>query len=232
MLDVLDGETLYEGGFLVSLGFDLQRGDTLRRGSRRVPNPLDASEQRSRTTLAIQYGLRHDLQLGLAIPFVSQDRDGAGIGADSAGVGDVMLLGKWRFYRWDAPGKALNVSALAELSLPTGDGAASSGDVDPSLGFFWSPAAQPALFFGHVVSRADDEIRFGNSVGIGASLTEGVSAYVEYFGTVDDDRSDHNANAGIAWTPTPEIQFDFYAGVGLDSDAADGFVGFGFARRF
>ena len=121
---------------------------------------------------------------------------------------------------------------VGTLSVPTGDGAASSGDVDPSVGFFWSPSAQPALFFGHVLSRSVGETRFGNSVGVGASLAPEVSAYLEYFGTASDGRSDHNANAGIAWTPAPNVQFDVYGGVGLDSDAGDGFLGFGFARRF
>ena len=36
VLDVLDGETLYEGGFLFTLGFELNRGEELRRGTRRV----------------------------------------------------------------------------------------------------------------------------------------------------------------------------------------------------
>lgn len=147
VLDVFDGETLYEGGFLVTLGFDLARGDRLRRGSNRIPDLIGAAETHWRTTLAVQYGLRHDLQLGVALPYVSTDQDGVGIGADASGVGDLSLLGKWRFFRWDAPGEALNVSALADLSLPTGEDDATtsgmriqpelqvgSGGVDPGLG--------------------------------------------------------------------------------------------------
>jgi hypothetical protein len=117
ILDVLDGETLYDGGFLLTVGFELARGEQLRRGAHRVNDPLAS----------------HELET---------------LEQDAAGIGDVDLLAKWRFYRWDAPGKALNVSLLTELSLPTGEDDASingmriepelqpgSGGVDPALGF-------------------------------------------------------------------------------------------------
>lgn len=147
VLDVFDGETLYEGGFLVTFGFDLERGSDLRRGTHRVPDPFAAHETKTRTTLAVQYGLRNDIQLGLALPYVANDRDGTGVGANASGLGDLTLLGKWRFYRWDAPAKALNVAALLDVSLPTGQDdekqngvriepelQPGSGSVDPALG--------------------------------------------------------------------------------------------------
>jgi hypothetical protein len=145
---VLDGETLYEGGFLFTTGFELERGERLRRASDRVGDPLASHEVETRTTLALQYGLRNDLQLGIAIPYVTHERAGIGFEADAEGIGDLTLLAKWRFYRWDAPGKALNVALLSELSLPTGDDddafqgvrlepelQPGSGGVDPALGF-------------------------------------------------------------------------------------------------
>jgi hypothetical protein len=147
VLDVLDGETLYEGGFLFTVGFELNRGDKLRQGEQRVGDPLAAHEVETRTTLALQYGLRNNLQLGIALPYVGHERAGIGFEQDADGVGDLNLLGKWRFYRWDAPGEALNVAVLTELSLPTGDDDAAvngvrlepelqpgSGGVDPAVG--------------------------------------------------------------------------------------------------
>lgn len=147
VLDVLDGETLYDGGFLLTLGFELERGELLRSGHDRVPDPAHGHETTTRTTAALQYGLRHDLQVGVSIPFVTRARDTAPLDLDASGAGDVDLLGKWRFYRWDAPGVALNVAVLGQLSLPTGDDDQAehgvrlepdlqpgSGGVDPALG--------------------------------------------------------------------------------------------------
>ena len=147
VLDLMDGETLYEGGSLVTLGFEYDRGDRLRRGSRRVADPGASQETSTRSTLSYQFGLRHDLQVGVALPYASHERVGTGGSAEADGIGDLELLAKWRFYRFDALGVALNISALGALSLPTGadDATANglrlepelqpgSGGVDPALG--------------------------------------------------------------------------------------------------
>ena len=148
ILDRLDGETLYEGGFLLTNGFDVGREERLRRGEASVADPSASHELELRTTLALQYGLRNNIQLGIALPYVAHEEAGIGFEDRAEGVGDVSLLGKWRFYRWDAPGRALNVSLLAELSVPTGEDDATSnglrlepelqpgsGGLDPAIGF-------------------------------------------------------------------------------------------------
>jgi len=147
VLDFLDGETLYEGGWLVTLGFDLARGERLRQGEWRVADPLAQHETTTQTTLGLQYGLRNKLQLGVVVPWTAHAREGRGFDAEATGLGDVDLLGKWRFYRFDAPGVALNVALLGALSLPTGEDDAEdagarlepelqpgSGGVDPAIG--------------------------------------------------------------------------------------------------
>jgi hypothetical protein len=138
ILDRLDGETLYEGGWLLTAGFAHSVGDA---------DSLPARETEQQATLSLQHGLRNDLQLGVAIGWLAHQRTGPGPTQDSAAVGDLSLLGKWRCYRWEAPGKALNVALLGELSLPTGEDdarsaglrlepelQAGSGGVDPALG--------------------------------------------------------------------------------------------------
>ncbi len=138
VLDVLDGETLYDGGSLVSLGFELDRGEVLRRGTRRAPDPLARQQTAMRTTLAYQYGARHDLQLGVALSVVDLERRGAGLRQSADGLGDVELLTKWRFYRWDAHAVALNVALVAQVSVPTG-----KDDVRDSTGTRLEPELQP-----------------------------------------------------------------------------------------
>lgn len=152
VLDVVDGETLYEGGHLLSLGTELEREDVLRRGGSRLADPTAGQRHRVTTTLALQYGLRNDLQIGVALPWVADASESAAGSTSAAGVGDLELLAKWRFHRWDAPRVSINTSLITSLSLPTGDddrveGAGEleperqtgSGGLDPAIGLAITP---------------------------------------------------------------------------------------------
>jgi len=147
MLDVLDGETLYDGGCLLSLGTEWQRRDTMRSGQDRVDNPLSLREREQASTIAAQYGLRHDLQLGIAASWVETEQRSTGLGFDAESFGDVELLAKYRWLRLDGRGFATNFALLSSVSIPTGEDDAStqgtelppdlqpgSGGVDPSIG--------------------------------------------------------------------------------------------------
>ena len=147
VLDVLDGETLYDGGFLFTVGQEIQRRETLRSGSRRVDDPRAMHEQEQSTTMALQYGLRHDLQIGIAAQWVANDQIRNDGELHAEGVGDVELLAKYRFLRLDGRGFATNFALLSGVSLPTGDDDSissgteltpdiqvGSGSVDPMLG--------------------------------------------------------------------------------------------------
>ncbi|MEO6593427.1 MAG: transporter [Planctomycetota bacterium] len=152
VLDVVDGETLYDGGFLLSISSELQRQEVLRTGRSRANDPMASHEFASISTLALLYGLRHDVQIGLALPYVDTERESIGGQQVAAGIGDLELMAKWRFHRWDAPGVAINSALIGSLSLPIGDDDAriggsklepelqvGSGGVDPSLGIAITP---------------------------------------------------------------------------------------------
>ncbi|MHC5212311.1 MAG: hypothetical protein ACYTG2_16460, partial [Planctomycetota bacterium] len=140
-LDVLDGETLYEDGWLVTLGYETEERDKLKSGWHTVPDPNNRRRTRRETVLGVHYGLRHDLQLSLLLPHVqtSETSTTGGIttrmGAE--GPGDAVALAKWRFHRWDAPHEALNVSLLVGAELPTG------ADRERDGGVLVSPDLQP-----------------------------------------------------------------------------------------
>lgn len=147
VLDVLDGETLYDGGFLLTVGQEMQRRETLRSGSSRVADPRAMHEQEQSTTMALQYGLRHDLQIGFAASWVTTDQVRNDGELHAEGLGEVELLAKYRFLRLDGRGFATNFALLTGVSLPTGDDDATSsgteltpdlqpgsGSVDPMLG--------------------------------------------------------------------------------------------------
>ncbi len=150
-LDVLDGETLFEEGWLFTLGHEFERRAGLREGTDRVADPLDRRLDSHTTALAVHYGLRYNLQLSAIVPHVARTLtldDPAGPDRLSAqGLGDAALVAKWRFLRIDDVGVATNFAVLGGLEMPTGDDNArdegvllppemqpGSGSWDPSLG--------------------------------------------------------------------------------------------------
>ncbi len=150
-LDVLDGETLYEGGLLFTVGHELERREGLREGRTRVSDPLDRRLDTHTTALGAHYGLRYNVQLSAIVPYVHRVlrlEDPAGPDRVSEeGAGDAAFVAKWRYLRIDDVGVATNFALLAGLEVPTGDddvpsdalpaGAdfqAGSGSWDPSVG--------------------------------------------------------------------------------------------------
>ena len=144
-LDVLDGETLYDGGWLLTLGYDEERRTGLISGRDSVPDPLSLERIDRSAVFAAHRGARNDLQLSAIVPFVDRSLKGnGGLDIESRGLGDASLVAKWRFYRWDAPSKALNVALIGGLELPTGADDESDGgvtlppDLQPGSGS-WDP---------------------------------------------------------------------------------------------
>lgn len=149
-IDVLDGETLFKGGWLFSTEFGLERREGLQRGHRRVPNPFRRRDITESVALSGHYGLRQDLQLSVILPYVRRERRQSGPAPNrlsAHGFGDASLIAKWRFYRWDADNQTINIALLLGLELPTGpfrekDGGVrlppglqpGSGSWDPSVG--------------------------------------------------------------------------------------------------
>lgn len=123
-LDVLDGETLYEDGWLVTLGYELERREGLRGGSDRVSDPLDRELTEQTVALGAHYGLRYDVQLSAILPYVTRTLDlDDPAGPDrirAAGFGDAAFVVKWRYHRWDDVGKAMNFAVLGGVEVPSG----------------------------------------------------------------------------------------------------------------
>lgn len=128
-LDVLDGETLYEGGWLFTTTIGLRGEDGLLHGSRGAPDPTNRRLRERFLWLGAHYGLRYNLQVGAILPWIHRDLRESGDTASSVGLGDLSLVVKWRFHRWDAPGKALNLALLAGVEAPTGTTRESDGGV-------------------------------------------------------------------------------------------------------
>ena len=144
-LDLLDGETLYENGWLFTVGYDRVEKATLLDGSDRVHDPLGRTETHHSVPLSAHWGLRHDLQLSAIVPWVRREEASAASERLSAeGLGDVVLAAKYRFLRLDGDGYGTNFSVLGGLELPTGSddeqdgGATLIPDLQPGSGS-WDP---------------------------------------------------------------------------------------------
>lgn len=153
-LDVLDGETLFEGGWLFTLGVEAETREGLLRGTKRVDDPLDRRLTERTGALGVHYGLRYDVQLSAILPYVDRELrldDPAGPDRLSAGgAGDFAMVAKWRIKRWDEVGTATNLAVMAGLELPTGeDGERSGGtrlppELQPGSGS-WDPSIGAAI---------------------------------------------------------------------------------------
>ena len=153
-LDVLDGETLFEGGWLFTLGAEFETREGLRRGTDRIDDPLDRRLLDRTAALGVHYGLRHDFQLSAILPWIDRElRVDDPTGPDrlsSSGPGDFAMVAKWRVHRWDSVGTATNLAVMAGLETPTGeDGERSGGtllppDLQPGSGS-WDPSIGAAI---------------------------------------------------------------------------------------
>src|SRR5262245_52275946 len=104
-LDVLDGETLYQDGWLVTTGYEFRLRQRLLDGADATGDPLHQREATHAAVVSGHYGVLNTLQAGAIVPYLSRvlmldDPNGPDrVSAD--GIGDVTLYAKWRFYRWD-----------------------------------------------------------------------------------------------------------------------------------
>ena len=146
-LEVLEGETLYQEGWLITLSNSFKRSAHIYSGEKRESNRTDLERIDNRTTAGVSYGLRRDLTLTGLFPYVYRSVDSDVGDVASAGIGDLTLVGKWRLHRSTGERLSNNFAILAGLEFPTGstserDGGArlpvplqpGSGSWDPFLG--------------------------------------------------------------------------------------------------
>lgn len=154
--------------------------------------------------------------------------------------GTDMIVG---FKRYLLPQEGLRpeLGVIGELSLPTGTGTKSSGDVDPQVKILWSYelpadfALSGNLNFGVPTSEEGRFFQTSASVSLSYSVTEWMGTYVEYFGFYPNDRwtdCAHTVNGGFTFLITDNLQFDIRTGAGLNEEADDFFTGAGLSMRF
>jgi hypothetical protein len=147
-LDILGGETLYEDGWLFTLGYTMTRKAGLLQNDHRVGDPTHAVEYEQAVTLAAHYGLLHDVQLDVVVPYafnsIHQENTPGPSRLAAEGLGDIGLFGKWEFFELYEPHKNLKCSLIGGLQVPTGSyhksdqGVRLPPDLQPGTGA-WDP---------------------------------------------------------------------------------------------
>lgn len=166
-LDVLGGETLYEDGWLFTLGYGLTRKAGLLRGQDRVGDPNHTVEIDQGVPLAAHYGLLHDVQLGVVLPYVFNSfHQGNTLGPtrlSAEGLGDITLYGKWAFLEHFEPHMNLKASVIGGLGMATGS------DHESDRGVRLPPELQPGTgswdgFLGAAVNYEPSRWKFDATV--------------------------------------------------------------------
>src|SRR4030095_3477280 len=83
-LDVLDGETLYQDGWLVTAGYEFRLRKGLLDGSDSMADPLHQREFTQMPTVSAHYGALNTLQVGAIIPYVQRVLEMENTGGPSA----------------------------------------------------------------------------------------------------------------------------------------------------
>lgn len=107
--------------------------------------------------LEVAYGLTEDWELVLDLPYAWRDEDGS----EAAGLGDLGVGAKYRFYEKFLPGASWLGAGVLEVELPTGDEDASprlgSGSTDLTAGITGAYQGRRWLAFADAIYRLNTE---------------------------------------------------------------------------
>jgi len=192
----------------------------------------------------VRYGLLSRLELRLAwTGWIEEESRGASGQSRVTGTADPEL--GFKVALTPARGGRPELALLAHVSLPLGGNAVGSPRADPSVrllathtlservGLGWNlgwEAASSEGAMGEVETRG----RFVYTTSLGFDLAERWGAFFEIFGDLpasDPAPAAHSLDGGVTFLVAPRVQLDLAAGVGLDRDAPDRFVGFGVSFR-
>ncbi|MGB5815130.1 MAG: transporter [Thermoanaerobaculia bacterium] len=133
------------------------------------------------------------------------------------------------------------VALLLGTTLPTGSSEYREPHARPgsALALAWCLSSRIGLGanlnYAYLSEEGEQFSELAGSVAIGYGLSKRLGGYLEYFGFNSPSRSgpdSHFLDGGFTWLLSNNAQLDARAGVGLNSAAADFFVGVGAAWRW
>jgi hypothetical protein len=134
-----------------------------------------------------------------------------------------------------------DLTLLTDLLVPVGSENKSADDLVPDLrlAYGWLLTESLRLYgVGIAAAASGDDGRFfqgSASAGLSYPLTDRLGTFVEYFGIYSSGNGDapsHNLDGGFTFLLRDDLQVDLSAGVGLNEQAPDVFVGAGLSFRW
>ena len=171
--------------------------------------------------------------------------DGYQDGPAGAGAGDGLLGFKYRIAPEARETFFPEMALLVHTTVPWGADDFSSDEFDPSFLFAFSHTLNDRWSLGYnlgaqlatsdTANGSDTTLASGlYSVALGYGATEQLSFFLEVFGDVglSAETSSTSLDGGLTWLFNDDSQLDLFAGVGLDDDAEDWFLGIGYSIPF
>ena len=111
-IEVFAAEPLFAGGSRVSLSHIFESRGSLYAGSHEIADPLERAAREHRLVVGYDRGLSPNVSMSALVPLLTEDFDSLTGNTESAGPGDVALIGKYRFHRRDWKRGTFNVAAV------------------------------------------------------------------------------------------------------------------------
>ena len=171
--------------------------------------------------------------------------DGYQDGPEGAGAGNGLLGFKYRIAPESRELFLPEMALLVHTTVPWGADDFSSDKFDPSFLLAFSHTLNDSWSLGYNLGAelaTSKKATGGNttdssglySVALGYEATEQLGLFIEVFGDVglSAETSSTSLDGGFTWLFSDDSQLDVFAGVGLDADADDWFLGIGYSIRF
>ena len=178
-------------------------------------------------------GFREKMELRLALYGYNIQHVGSD---DDSGLSDAELSTKVLLF--DSSATRPKTTLNAGFTLPIGDDAFTSDQVDPFFSFIpsFSNLLPDSLYndnsLGVTWSNGDADFKYGTLWGY--NLSESVILYGEFFGAmpIDSGSNSHGFDWGLTWAVKNNVQLDFFAGNSLNDSATDFSLNLGLSVRF
>lgn len=185
----------------------------------------------------IRWGLSDSVELRFAFAAYTRERvQLVDLDESAKGFGDPELGVKWRFREGDGTSPA--IALIAATTLPVGDGDLSTDEFDPTVRIAFDHDFSDTLSLGWNVGYTRDGYEEQDyalySASFGVAADDRWGTFYEIFGTIalgGDADDAHSFDTGITLMLNDDLQADVWAGMGINDEAPDAFVGLGLSWR-
>jgi len=159
----------------------------------------------------------------------------------SDGIGDAAI--GFKYFIQPEQGFQPMTALILHINTPIGDDAFSTDAFDPSFLVAFSHTLSETSSLGYnlgasLESSAQASVEkttlasIDYSITYGFSVSESIGSYLEIFGSqgLSSPESPINIDGGFTYLLDDDTQFDLFAGVGINDEAPDWFIGIGFAK--